>query len=73
MSDSDALIPHYQYLYYLLLNKTFTFTVNGRVVSAEEYINYPISNYRYEHMSMVEKALNTKLNVSRETYFSKGD
>ncbi len=72
MSDTVALQPYYQYLYYLLLNNAFTFTIRGRRVTAEEYMNYPISNYSDEHMSMVEKALNTRLNVSHETLRGKG-
>lgn len=67
MSDKDVLELYYQGLYNLIMDRLFTFTVGKNKVSAKEFRNYFISNYRYEHMSMVEKALQTRLGVSRET------
>lgn len=67
MSDKDVLDFYVQGLYELLLDRLFTFTIGANRVSAREFMNYSISNYRYEHMSMVEKALQTRLNVSHET------
>lgn len=67
MADEDVLALYYQGLYDLILNRLFTFTIGGNRVKAEEFRNYLISNYRYEHMSMVEKALKTRMGVSRET------
>ena len=67
MGDEEVSALYYQALYNLILDRLFTFTIGKNRVSAREFMNYPISNYRYEHMSMVEKALKTRLDVSRET------
>ena len=67
MSDKVVLEFLAQTLYEKWLDKMFVFTINKKRVSSTEFFNYQLSTAYIEDMSLVDKARETRLNVSRET------
>lgn len=67
MNDKVVLEFLAQKLYEKWLDKMFVFTINNKRVSSTEFFNYQLSTAYIDNKSLVDKARETRLNVSHET------
>ena len=67
MSDKDVLKFLVQTLYNEWLDKMFIFTINKKRVTSTRFFNYQRGLAFIDNKTLVEKAMETRLNVSRET------
>lgn len=67
MSDRDVLEFLAQTLYNKWLDKMFVFTINKKRVTSTQFFNYQRGLAFVDNKTLVDKARETRLNVSHET------